>query len=144
MPDRKEQFDLTKILDKWLLSCTRNKKISRNTVAMGIVILGKLQETPLLSRTMTVSQGGEVSGARAGLPKTLAKHGIPEKFLKEITTRQAHQDGQHLLEQLGYGKALAGLSDTIRAQQINTGLKKFRNLALEWLGRQHIQLACGR
>ena len=144
MPNRVESFNLLTALDNWLFSCTRNKKISRNTVAMGIVILDKLCETRLLRREDVVSPGGEISGARAGLPKILAKHGIPEKFLKEITTRQAYQDGQHLFEQLGYGKVLSTFNDAKRKQQLDAGLEKLRNLALAWLNRQHIQLACGR
>ena len=146
MPDRAQPFDLNRTLDEWLASCTRNKRISRNTVAMGIVVLDRLFQSPTLERAVVVSPGGEISGARASLPKTLARHGIPgkSKFLKEITTRQAHQDGQRLYEQLGYGKALANLTDTERNQQLQAGLAKLRNLALEWLGRQHIQLACGR
>ena len=144
MPERSKSPDVASILDDWLATCTRNKKISRNTVAMGVVVLDRLSETCTLRREEAVSPGGEISGARAGLSKTLAKHGIPEKFLKEITTRQAHQDGQHLYEQLGYGKVLAALSNADRKQQLEAGLAKMRSLALAWLGRQHIQVACGR
>ncbi|MGD1088256.1 MAG: DUF4928 family protein [Verrucomicrobiota bacterium] len=144
MPERSKPFNMANILEDWLASCTRNKKISRNTVAMGVVVLDKLSETRTLRREEAVSPGGEISGARAGLSKILMKHGIPEKFLKEITTRQAHQDGQHLYEQLGYGNALSALDDAERKKQLAAGLAKLRGLALAWLGRQHIQLACGR
>lgn len=144
MPERAQPFDLDNILGQWLESCTRNKRISRNTVAAGIVVLDKLSQSALFKRAEVISAGGEMSGARAGLPKTLAKYGISEKFLKEVTTRQAHQDGQRLYELLGYGTALAVLSHSERGRQLQAGLTRLRNLALEWLGRQHIQLACGR
>jgi hypothetical protein len=111
---------------------------------MGVVVLDRLSGAGTLHRDEVVSQGGEISGARAGLPMKLAKHGIPEKFLKEITTRQAHQDGQRLYEQLGYGKELSGLNEAQREEQINLGLAKLKSHALAWLGRQHIQLECGR
>ena len=82
------------ILAKWLESCTRNKKISRNTVAMGIVVFDHLKKHSPVSRNDVISQGGEVSGARSGLGKILESHEIPSSYLKEITTRQGHQDGQ--------------------------------------------------
>lgn len=144
MPEKSKSFSLAETLDHWLLSCTRNKKISRNTVAMGIVVLDRLSQAHVLRREEAVSPGGEISGARAGLSKILARHGVPEKFLKEITTRQAHQDGQHLYNHLGYGKALTDFNESERKRQFEAGLAKLRNLALAWLGRQHIQLACGR
>lgn len=59
------------ILAKWLESCTRNNKISRNTVAIGIVVLDQLRRNSPVSRSGVISQGGEVSGARSGLGRVL-------------------------------------------------------------------------
>jgi hypothetical protein len=144
MPKGNRPFELLGDLDQWLASCTRNKKISRNTVAVGIVVLDRLLKSPVVRREDALSAGGEITGARAGLPKLLAKYGIPERFLREATTRQAHQDGQRLFEALGYGKALSGLDERERQRQIKQGIDRLTSLAIAWLGRQHIQVACGR
>lgn len=95
------------ILAEWLASCTRNGKIARNTVAMGIVVLNHLRRIGPLAREEVVSQGGEISGARSGLGKILESYGVPGSYLKEITTRQGHQDGQRLFEQFEWGRVLA-------------------------------------
>lgn len=86
------------ILAQWLESCTRSQKISRNTVAMGIVVLDHLRKNCPVSREMVISKGGEVTGARSGLVRTLKSYDIQDGYLKEITTRQGHQDGQRLFE----------------------------------------------
>ena len=91
------------ILAKWFESCTRNNKISRNTVAMGIVVIDHLKKNCPVSRDDVISQGGEVNGARSGLGKILESYGIPGAYLKEITTRQGHQDGQRLFEMFAWG-----------------------------------------
>ena len=95
------------LLAKWLEFCTRNKKISRNTVAMGIVVFDHLKRDCPVSRDEVISQGGEVSGARSGLGKILESYGIPASYLKEITTRQGHQDGQRLFEMFEWGNIFA-------------------------------------
>ena len=99
------------ILREWLESCTRNGKIARNTVAMGIVVFDHLRRACPVSRAEVISQGGEVSGARSGLGKILESYGIPSGYLKEVTTRQGHQDGQRLFDQLEWGRLLAGLTE---------------------------------
>ena len=42
------------VLDKWLESCTRNRKIARNTIAMGIVVLDHLRQDCPLSRDQVI------------------------------------------------------------------------------------------
>src|SRR4051812_42842448 len=98
--------NIDEIVAGWLESCTRNKKISRNTIAVGLVILDRLRYESIIGKQTIISRGGEITGSRAGLPKLLAKYGLPENFLKEATTRQSHQDGQRLLDAFEYGKAL--------------------------------------
>ncbi|HVP76727.1 MAG TPA: DUF4928 family protein [Thermodesulfobacteriota bacterium] len=132
------------ILKKWLESCTRMGKISRNTVAMGIVVLDHLRRACPVSRSKVISQGGEVSGARSGLGKILESYGIPASYLKEITTRQAHQDGQKLLEQLAWGKKLEKLSDGEREKLLLGLVEDLRNIASDWLKRQNLKLDIDR
>jgi hypothetical protein len=135
---------LSEIVDAWLRSCVRNKKISRNTVAVGIVVLDRLKRKAPLKASEVLSKGGEISGSRAGLPALLLKYGIPAKYLKEATTRQAHQDGQRLLEKLRYGRQLAKLQPAVRETQLVAEIKKLAAMAHEWLARKHIKIACDR
>lgn len=132
------------ILDKWLESCTRNKKISRNTVAVGIVVLDHLRQACPVSRDKVVSQGGEVSGARSGLGKILESYGIPKTYLKEITTRQGHQDGQRLFEQFEWGKKLAKLGNDKREELILELIGVLRDHANDWLKRQNLKFDIDR
>lgn len=132
------------ILAKWLESCTRNNKISRNTVAMGIVVLDHLKRNSPVSRDDVISQGGEVSGARSGLGKILESYEIPSSYLKEITTRQGHQDGQRLFETLEWGHKLAQLSKKERDELLIGLISVLRNLANDWLKRQNLKLQIDR
>jgi len=132
------------ILDKWLESCTRNKKIARNTVAMGFVVLDHLGRACPVLRDAVVSQGGEVSGARSGLGKILESYGIPSTYLKEITTRQGHQDGQRLFEQFEWGKKLARLPDDEREELLLELIESLRTLANDWLKRQNLKFVIDR
>jgi hypothetical protein len=132
------------ILDQWLASCTRHGKISRNTVAIGIVVLDHLKRSCPASRAKVISQGGEVSGARSGLGKILAAYDLPESYLKEITTRQGHQDGQRLFEQFEWGKKLAKVPDEERLQLLDELIERLRNLATAWLKRQNLKLDLDR
>jgi len=133
-----------KILATWLDSCTRNNKISRNTVAMGIVVFDHLKRNNPVSRNDVISQGGEVGGARSGLGRILESYGIPSSYLKEITTRQGHQDGQRLFEMFEWGNKFAKLTmqerDVILLELIDT----LRNLANDWLKRQNLKLDLDR
>lgn len=132
------------ILAKWLELCTRNNKISRNTVAMGIVVFDHLKKNSPVSRDDVISQGGEVSGARSGLGKILEAYGIPSSYLKEITTRQGHQDGQRLFDMFEWGNKFSKLTkqhrDVILLELIDT----LRNLANDWLKRQNLKLDLDR
>jgi hypothetical protein len=133
---------VSKAIGEWLKSCTRKGKISRNTIAVGLVILDKLRASPILKRQDVLSEGGEIAGARSALENVLQKYGLPSTFLKEVTTRQASQDGQRLLESLQFGAVLSRLPETERQQQIQDGINILKDLALQWLSRQHIKLEC--
>lgn len=132
------------ILATWLDSCTRNNKISRNTVAMGVVVFDHLKRNSPVSRSDVISPGGEVGGARSGLGRILESYGIPSSYLKEITTRQGHQDGQRLFEMFEWGNKFVQLTmqerDAILLELIDT----LRNLANDWLKRQNLKLDLDR
>lgn len=132
------------ILAKWLETCTRNNKISRNTVAMGIVVFDHLKRSSPVSRDDVISQGGEVSGARSGLGKILESHGIPSGYLKEITTRQGHQDGQRLFEMFEWGNKFVKLTAKERDELLLALIDVLRNLANDWLKRQNLKLDLDR
>ncbi len=132
------------LLAKWLEFCTRNKKISRNTVAMGIVVFDHLKRDCPVSRDEVISQGGEVSGARSGLGKILESYGIPASYLKEITTRQGHQDGQRLFEMFEWGNIFAQLSEPERDGILLELIDTLRKLANDWLRRQNLKLDIDR
>ena len=137
--------DLKVILDSWLRSCTRRGRISRNTVAVGIVILNRLREKCPLETSDILSDGGEISGSRAGLPNILKKYGIPaEKYLKEATTRQSHQDGQRLLDDLGYGKCLMDVGADERDNMLCDAIDVLCKEAIRWISRQNLKIACDR
>lgn len=136
--------DVKTIVSAWLESCRRNKKISRNTVAVGLVILDRLRQETIIEKSSMVSDGGEISGARAGLPKLLVKYGLPETFLKEATTRQVHQDGQRLLDDFEYGKRLRGIEAKLRDKQVLDGVDMLLAEAKAWLNRQNIKVSCAR
>lgn len=132
------------ILIEWLDSCTRRGKIARNTVAIGIVVLDHLRRSCPVSRDEVISQGGEVSGARSGLGTILESYDIPSSYLKEVTTRQGHQDGQRLFEQLEWGKKLAKIPENERETLLWELVEDLRNLANEWLKRQNLKLDIDR
>jgi hypothetical protein len=132
------------ILSEWLESCTRHGKVARNTIAMGIVVLDHLKRGCPVKRAEVISQGGEVSGARSGLGKILEAYGIPSNYLKEITTRQGHQDGQRLFEQFEWGKKLARLPDNEREKLLLELIGSLRDLANNWLKRQNLKLDIDR
>jgi len=132
------------ILAKWLESCTRNNKISRNTVAIGIVVFDHLKRNSPVSRDDVISQGGEVSGARSGLGRILESYGIPSSYLKEITTRQAHQDGQRLFEMFEWGNKFAQLAERERDVILLELIEHLHDLADDWLKRQNLKLDLDR
>ena len=111
---------------------------------MGIVVLDHLRRACPVLREEVVSQGGEISGARSGLGKILESYSIPSSYLKEITTRQGHQDGQRLFEQFEWGMALAEMPEDERDKLLLGLIGNLRNHADEWLKRQNLRLDIDR
>lgn len=111
---------------------------------MGIVVLDHLKRNSPVSRNDVISQGGEVSGARSGLSRILEAHGIPSSYLKEITTRQGHQDGQRLFEMFEWGNKFTHLATQEREQLLFDLIEVLRNLANDWLKRQNLKLDIDR
>lgn len=132
------------ILDLWITSCTRSGKVSRNTVAIGIVVFDHLKKTCPVPKNNVISQGGEVKGARSGLGNTLETYGIPASYLKEVTTRQGHQDGQRLFEQFDWGNRLKKLTETQREQVLRELIEVLLNHANNWFKRQNLKLDIDR
>lgn len=144
-----EQYEIIKretrqILKDWLNSCTRHGKISRNTVAIGIVVIDHLRRSCPLSRDQVISQGGEISGARSGLGRILESYGIPSSYLKEVTTRQGHQDGQRLLVQLQWGAQLGKIPYEERDCFLLECIEGLKRLVNEWLSRQSLKFDMDR
>lgn len=137
------ELNVPLVVKEWLNSRTRARKISRNTVAVGIVILDKLRHKCPLTEQEVFSEGGEIRGARSGLPSLLAKYGLPKKYLKEATTRQAGPDGRLLIEKLRYGTLLSGDS-AARDAQLLQAINLLVVEAQTWLKRQPIKVSCDR
>lgn len=132
------------VVQGWLESCTRRGgKRPRNTISVCIAILDALRAKCPLERSEIVSEGGEIGCARGPLKHTLEKYGIPG-FLKEVTTRQGHQDGQKLLKGLKYGSILqevpAPERDAILADLIGILLAE----AATFIARKHLRITCSR
>jgi hypothetical protein len=132
------------ILRQWLTSCTRSGKVSRNTVAVGIVVLNHLRSKCPLTREDVLSSGGEITGARSGLGAIFDFYDIPRNYLKEITTRQAHQDGQRLLESLKWGGMLLEMSQPDRDKELLELIGIFKEHINEWFKRQNMKLDLDR
>ena len=120
------------------------QKVSRNTVAVGIVVLDQLRKTCPVLKEDVISPGGEVKGARSGLGNTLEAYGIPASYLHEVTTRQGHQDGQRLFEQFGWGNKLITLSIVERDLVLQELIDVLLNYATDWLKRQNLKLDLDR
>ena len=127
------------ILDEWIASCTRGGKVSRNTVAIGIVVFNHLRRVCPVSKEDVVSQGGEIKGARTGLGNILKTYGLPASYLKEVTTRQGHQDGQKLFEQFDWGGKLVELSAAEREQILQELIEVLLKYADDWLKKQNLK-----
>lgn len=127
---------------EWLESCKRKGNVSRNTLAVGLVVLHSLRERCPLGRDDIISSGGEIKRSRSGLKQVLEKYGIRRDFLKEVTTRQGHQDGQRLLEMMNYGEPLSRISPHER-EAILVGLTEtVAALMRRWFQRQNLRIAC--
>lgn len=133
-----------RILEQWVVSCTRGGKVSRNTVAVGIVVLDHLRQQCPVARDDVISQGGEIKGARSGLVPILARYGIANTYLKEATTRQVHQDGQRLFEEFDWGRKLTGLNSEDRDQLLQELIQTLVQYATDWLRRQNLKLDIDR
>lgn len=132
------------IFDEWIASCTRGGKVSRNTVAIGIVVLDHLRRNCPVSKSNVISQGGEVKGARSGLGTILHSYGIPKSYLKEVTTRQGHQDGQRLFENFEWGNKFATLTAGQREHVLLELIAVLSHRATTWLQRQNLKLDIDR
>lgn len=126
------------ILEDWLASCTRRGKLSRNTIAGGIVVLDHLRRQCPVAKRDVISSAGELKGARSGLGQILETYKIPATYLKEATTRQVHQDGQRLFEQLEWGKKFAGLTARDREQILLELIEVLASQARDWVKRQSL------
>ncbi len=133
-----------RILNQWIASCTRGGKVSRNTVAVGIVVLDHMRHECPVKRDDVISQGGEIKGARSGLAKVLEAYGIPSAYLREVTTRQGHQDGQRLFEQFDWCRKLAGLTREERDKLLLELIDTLLHQASDWLKRQNLKLDIDR
>ncbi len=135
---------ITKELNPWLESCRNKGKIARNTIAVGIVVLDHLLKQCPLKKTDVLSGRGEIKGARGtSFQNTLSRYGISyEKFLREITTRQAHQDGQRLLDSLAWGEKLKAVPEPARNAIINNAIGSLVHEANLWTQRQHLRVSC--
>jgi hypothetical protein len=138
------RIDVARVVTDWLESCRRKKKISRNTYAVGLVVLDRLRATCPLDPQDAVSIGGEIKGARSALPATLEKYEIPRTYLKETTTRQSSHDGIRLFEALEYGRALAGLPADARDRVLREGIGVLTEGINAWFLRQHLKVQCAR
>ncbi len=138
---KKESIDA---LNEWIDFCTRSGKISRNTIAVGLVVLHHLKEKTIVDKNEVVSQGGEIKGARSGLANILKFYGIPSSYLKEITTRQAHQDGQRLFERFEWGNKISSLSEKNRKGLFKDMSSVLHHHATSWLKRQSLKLQMDR
>lgn len=138
------QVQSCQILDKWIESCRRGGKISRNTVSVGIVVLEHLRQHCPTSKEDVVSPGGEIRGARGGLKSILRKYDIPEKYLKEVTTRQGHQDGQRLFEAFDWGNLFLTLSYEERQEVLDDLIGALKAEADRWIQRQNLKLDIDR
>jgi hypothetical protein len=135
---------LTGIFQAWFDSCVRRGRVARNTIAVGMVVLDHLRQKCPVRQDEVMSEGGELKGSRAGLGSIFAKYGIPRNFLKEATTRQAHQDARKLFELLHWGEAFKGLNDDERDLLLVTCIKSLTDKAREWLSRPNLKLDMNR
>ncbi len=131
------------ILEQWLLSCTRGGKVSRNTVAIGIVVLDWMR-IDNASPEVVLSGGQEIRNARSGLGDVLERYGVPRTYLKEVTTRQAPNDGRRLFEAFRWGSHFDLLDAVDRENLIVELAQILVALAKEWLDRKSLTLTLDR
>jgi hypothetical protein len=134
--------EIRRVFEVWLASCTRGGKISRNSIAVGIVVLDHLIRQAPVRVEDVISPGGEIVGSRSRLHAILRTYGVnqPEKYLKEVTTRQAHPDGKKLFEALQYGAVFDGVSDEERRRILRNLIDILVGNIQDWFNRQSIKL----
>jgi hypothetical protein len=136
--------NLSEIFRNWLQSCVRKGRLSRNTLAVGMVVLNHLRQKCPVLESDVMSKGGELRGSRAGLGSLLEKYGIPRNFLKEVTTRQAHQDARKLLEMFNWGKEFGGVASADRDNLLAELITILTDKAKEWLSRPNLKFDVNR
>lgn len=134
------------LLQEWLQLCTRGHKISRNTIAVGIVVLDHLRHKSPITPNQVISPGGEIIGSRSRLHPILRTYGVsqPEKYLKEVTTRQAHPDGKKLFEAFEYGAIFSGLIQEEREQILFELIGILTGEINKWFDRQNLKISFER
>jgi hypothetical protein len=140
----KRAKSMSSVLNEWIDACRPRGGVPESALVAGIVVLHQLRQKCPLSKSEAFSKGGELVGARSALPKTLAAYGIPGNFLKEATNRQVGPFAERLFVALDWGKPVATLSPEDRDAVLMEGLNVLSVLAFEWLGRQHLKIACDR
>ncbi len=143
-PQKSSNLDVEKAVAEWLKSRERGNKISRNTIAVGIVVLDHLRRECPTSAAQLFSAGGELRGARSGLRELFRSYEISPNLLKEATGRQAAPDARALAEALHYGRDLAKLDQASREEQLKKALALLVRKAHDWLSRQPIKISCDR
>jgi len=145
---RSENLELAdeceRVIKDWLADSTRVKNISRNTLAVGIVVLDHLRRKCPVSREDVMSKGGEIKGARSGLGDILEKYEIPRSFLKEVTTRQAGPAGQKLLENLGWGSMFASMRRKQRDRILLAMIRLLQDEVTNILLRENLKIDINR
>lgn len=130
-------------LEEWLRRCTRRGKLSRNTVAVGVVALHHLRTAQSLpiERSAVLSAGGEIRLSRGrSLSQLLEKYSVGAGYLKEVTTRQGHQDGQRLLDALEWVGIFLPLSPAERETVLNASLEALVDKAREQLQQEAVRI----
>lgn len=130
MQSEQIRWEAQQRLNNWLTTCTRKGKLSRNTIVVGLVVLHHLKnaEDLPLSREAVLSSGGEIKQARGkAIREILKAYGLEPNFLKEVTSRQAPQDGQRLFEMLEWG----GVFHTLSKQERVAVLDDLANLLIK-------------
>ncbi|GIV08593.1 MAG: hypothetical protein KatS3mg019_0684 [Fimbriimonadales bacterium] len=131
------------LLDQWLETCKRRNRLARNTIAVGIVALHHLRHAKTLpiEREEVVSPGGEIKLSRgSSLAQILKCYGIDATYLKEVTTRQAHQDGQRLLTSLEWGGLFASLPTDCREHVLKALIGHLTEIARQQLQAEAIRI----
>lgn len=140
-----ERENIAEIVEGWLASYRDKKRgiAARNVVAAGVVVLDRLLANLRLSEEDAFTPRGELKGARSGLRKVLARHGIPVTYLKEATGRQAATYARTLLEKLQWGERIPAAKQD-RQKSLKDGIDVLVKEATAWLHRDPLKISCDR